>query len=138
MPTPILPNAESTMDSITALAAVLPAAQRSAAAYARGIGLFSGTAEIAAAHPSGRAYVIATKLALIHSEAAEAVEEIRSRDTDLDLDPRPAGDPLSAELADIVLRTLELAEDLHVDLGAALVAKAAGTVGDYRHGGVRF
>jgi NTP pyrophosphatase (non-canonical NTP hydrolase) len=131
-------TAENTMAAIGALAALLPAAQRSARAYAKGIDLFSGAGEIEAAHPSGRAYVIATKLALIHSEVTEAVQEIRDRKTDLDLDPRPADDPLSAELADVILRTLELAEDLHVDLGAALRAKTLDTVSRYRHDGVRF
>ncbi len=131
-------SAENTMDNIRALAAVLPAAQHSAYGYARSIDLFSGADQIEAAHPAGRAYVVATKLALIHSEVTEALLEIRSRTTSLERQPRPADDPLSSELADIVLRTLELAEDLHIDLGAALLAKTADTVGRYRHGGVRF
>lgn len=127
-----------TMRHIRELARALPAAQRSAHAYARSIDLFSGADEVQRAHPSGRAYVIATKLALIHSEVTEALLEIRSRQTDLDLPTRAADDPLSSELADIMLRTLELAEDLGIDLGAAIAAKAGDTVGRYRHGGVRF
>ena len=127
-----------TMRHIGELARALPAAQRSAHAYARRIDLFSGAEEVRRAHPSGRAYVVATKLALIHSEVTEALLEIRSRQTDLDLPTRTADDPLSSELADIVLRTLELAEDLGIDLGAAIAAKAADTVVRYRHGGVRF
>jgi len=138
---PAIPSEEEraqTMHHIRELARALPDAQRSAHAYARSIGLFTGAKEVEKAHPSGRAYVVATKLALIHSEVTEALLEVRSRDTDLDLPVRPADDPLSAELADIMLRTLELAEDLGIDLGAALEAKAADTVGRYRHGGVRF
>lgn len=127
-----------TMRHIGELARVLPGAQRSAHAYARGIDLFSGAEEVQRAHPTGRAYVVATKLALIHSEVTEALLEIRNRETDLDLPARTADDPLSSELADIMLRTLELAEDLGIDLGAAIEAKAADTVGRYRHGGVRF
>lgn len=127
-----------TMHHVRELARVLPAAQRSAHAYARGIALFSGAPEVRQAHPSGRAYVVATKLALIHSEVTEALLEIRKRETDLDLPTRAPDDPLSSELADIMLRTLELAEDLGIDLGAAIEAKVADTVGRYRHGGVRF
>lgn len=123
---------------IEALAALLPDAQRVAHAYAREIDLFSGSAEIEAAHPSGRAYLAATRMALLQSEVAEALQEIRSRDLDLDPAARRPDDALSLELADILIRTLELSEYLGVDLGAALVAKTAGTLGGYRHGGVRF
>jgi NTP pyrophosphatase (non-canonical NTP hydrolase) len=123
---------------IEALAAVLPAAQRSAHEYARGIDLFSGADEVAAAHPAGRAYVAATRMALLQSEVSEALQEIRSRSLDLDPAARRPGDALSLELADILIRTLELAEYLGVDLGAALVAKTADTLSGYRHGGVRF
>lgn len=138
---PSVPSEEAraqTMRHIRELARTLPGAQRSAHAYARSIGLFTGAEEVQKAHPSGRAYVVATKLALIHSEVTEALLEIRNRETDLDLPVRAADDPLSAELADIMLRTLELAEDLGIDLGAAIEAKAGDTVGRYRHGGVRF
>ncbi|MEV4641691.1 hypothetical protein AB0J80_30540 [Actinoplanes sp. NPDC049548] len=124
--------------SIEALAALLPDAQRSAHAYARSIDLFSGSDDVAASHPSGRAYVAATRMALLHSEVSEALQEIRSRELDLDPAARRPDDALSLELADILIRTLELAEYLGVDLGAALVTKTADTLGGYRHGGVRF
>ncbi|GLY05434.1 MULTISPECIES: hypothetical protein [Actinoplanes] len=123
---------------IEALAALLPAAQRGAHAYAKKIDLFSGSDEVAAAHPSGRAYLAAARLALLQSEAAEALQEIRDRAVDLDPAARRPDDALSLELADIMIRLLELSEFLGVDLGAALVAKTADTVGGYRHGGVRF
>ncbi len=123
---------------IEAVAALLPDAQRAAHAYARGIDLFSGSDAVEAAHPSGRAYVAATRMALLQSEVSEALQEIRSRDLDLDPSARRPDDALSLELADILIRTLELSEYLGVDLGAALVAKTAGTLGGYRHGGVRF
>jgi hypothetical protein len=127
-----------TLRHIEALAAVLPAAQRSAHEYARSIDLFSGSDDIAAAHPAGRAYVAATRMALLQSEVSEALQEIRSRSLDLDPAARRPGDALSLELADILIRTLELSEYLGVDLGAALVAKTADTLSGYRHGGVRF
>ena len=126
------------LQHIQALAALLPGAQRSAHAYARGIDLFSGADAIEAAHPAGRAYVAATRMALLQSEVSEALEEIRDRTVDLDPGARRPDDALSRELADILIRTLELAEYLGVDLGAALVAKTADTLGGYRHGGVRF
>jgi NTP pyrophosphatase (non-canonical NTP hydrolase) len=68
----------------------------------------------------------------------EALEEIRSRTLDLDPAARRPDDALSRELADILIRTLELSEYLGVDLGAALVAKTAETLGGDRHGGVHF
>jgi NTP pyrophosphatase (non-canonical NTP hydrolase) len=123
---------------IQALAALLPEAQRSAHAYARSIDLFSGADEIEAAHSSGRAYVAATRMALLQSEVSEALQEIRDRSLDLDPAARRPDDALSLELADILIRTLELSEYLGVDLGAALVAKTADTLDGYRHGGVRF
>jgi NTP pyrophosphatase (non-canonical NTP hydrolase) len=123
---------------ILALAALLPAAQRSAYEYAASVDLFSGSAEITAAHPAGRAYLVATKIALIQSEASEALQEIRSEQTDLDPSARRPNDALSLELADIVIRVLELAEDLGVDLGGALVSKTRATLSHYRHGGMRF
>ncbi|MDI6103411.1 hypothetical protein QLQ12_32865 [Actinoplanes sp. NEAU-A12] len=123
---------------IQALAALLPEAQRSAHAYARSIDLFSGADDIEAAHPSGRAYVAATRMALLQSEVSEALQEIRDRSLDLHPAARRPDDSLSLELADILIRTLELSEYLGVDLGAALVAKTADTLNGYRHGGVRF
>ncbi|GAA1636081.1 hypothetical protein [Actinoplanes couchii] len=127
-----------TLRHIEALAALLPDAQRGAHAYARKIDLFSGSDQVETAHPSGRAYVAATRMALLQSEVSEALQEIRSRDLDLDPAARRPDDALSLELADILIRTLELSEYLGVDLGAALVAKTADTLGGYRHGGVRF
>ncbi|MBG0565560.1 hypothetical protein [Actinoplanes aureus] len=126
------------LQHIKALAALLPDAQRSAHAYARSVDLFSGADEIEAAHESGRAYVAATRMALLQSEVSEALQEIRSRTLDLAPDARRPDDALSLELADILIRTLELSEYLGVDLGAALVTKTAETLSGYRHGGVRF
>ncbi|MEU4428775.1 hypothetical protein AB0F81_49890 [Actinoplanes sp. NPDC024001] len=123
---------------IEALAALLPDAQRSAHAYAREIDLFSGAGALEQAHESGRAYVAATRMALLQSEVSEALQEIRSRSLDLDPGARRPDDALSRELADILIRTLELSEYLGVDLGAALVAKTAETLSGYRHGNVRF
>jgi len=81
-------------------------------------------------------FAVATKLALIHSEVSEALAEVRL--------PRRAirGEEASefgGELADIVLRVMDLAEMCDIDLGKAIEEKFA-TYGTrpYRHGGKRF
>lgn len=81
---------------------------------------------------------IAAKLALIHSEVSEALECVRdddmqARETD---DGKPEGMP--SELADIVLRTADLAGALGIDLASAIEAKMAfNSTRKHRHGGRR-
>lgn len=70
---------------------------------------------------------IITKLALIDCEVAEAIEEIRNGN-DLHVyytgtDRKPEGFP--TELADVIIRTLDLAEMLGVDLSAVIDEKLA-------------
>jgi NTP pyrophosphatase (non-canonical NTP hydrolase) len=81
---------------------------------------------------------IPLKLALIHSEISEALEEYRGGR----LLPycgaggKPEG--FGVELADAVIRILDLAEALEIDLEAAIVDKHEFNVKrPYRHGGKR-
>lgn len=77
-------------------------------------------------------------LALIHSEVSEAVELVRQ----VDFDPRrqwhredgkPEG--LPSELADIVIRVLETAEALGIDMQSAMTEKNQfNKTRPYRHG----
>jgi NTP pyrophosphatase (non-canonical NTP hydrolase) len=78
------------------------------------------------------------KMALIHSEVSEAVEEARVytmthiylRDTD----GKPEGVPI--ELADAVIRICDLAQHHDIDLGAAIEQKMAfNSTRPHRHGG---
>ncbi len=57
---------------------------------------------------------IMTNLALIHSEVSEAVEALRK-------DP----DHIGEELADVLIRTLELSHMLGIDIGALTFEKMA-------------
>lgn len=73
----------------------------------------------------GQVYV---KLALIHSEVSEATEEIRNVTTIEDLSARQtdeSGKPIgfASELADVVIRVMDLAGDLGIDLGAVIAEK---------------
>lgn len=69
---------------------------------------------------------IATKLALIHSEASEALEALRVNDF-------PA---FEEELADTLIRVLDLAGGLGIDMDTAVRTKLAyNRTRGYRHGG---
>lgn len=69
--------------------------------------------------------VFASKLALIHSEVSEALEEARNgkslQENWQSLPQKPEGVP--AELADIVIRVFDLAGWLQIDLEQAIVEK---------------
>ena len=65
-------------------------------------------------------------LCLIHSEVSEALEAYREANTDL----------LAEELADVVIRTLDMAAGLGIDLQAQILAKhRKNKTRPWRHGG---
>jgi NTP pyrophosphatase (non-canonical NTP hydrolase) len=80
---------------------------------------------------------IAEKLALIHSETSEALEDVRAgRDIDSNTyraDGKPEG--LPSELADIIIRIGDLAGWLGIDLEAAVIEKMQFNASrPYKHG----
>lgn len=65
-------------------------------------------------------YVVATKIALIHSEISEALEGYRSGKMD---DKLPERAQIEVELADAVIRIGDLADQLGLDVGGAIAEK---------------
>jgi NTP pyrophosphatase (non-canonical NTP hydrolase) len=65
--------------------------------------------------------VVAEKLALIHSEVSEALEAVRHGNPPSDHVPEMDG--FSEELADTVIRILDLAEARGIDLRNAILTK---------------
>ncbi len=87
---------------------------------------------------------IAAKLALVHNEVSEALECVRDGDMrTLYRRPYPGFDArkpegFPTELADIVIRVMDLAEATGVDLGAAILEKMDyNETRPYKHGGKR-
>lgn len=62
-------------------------------------------------------YAVMEKLALIHAEVSEAVEVVR--------DHEGTAAKLTEELADVIIRTLDLAAACGFDIGDAVVSKLA-------------
>ena len=75
------------------------------------------------------------KLAMVTSEVSEAVECVRSGEPHLDIrDGKPEG--IGAELADVVIRVMDLCEALNIDLENCLDVKAEYNESRlHRHGG---
>lgn len=65
-------------------------------------------------------YVAGTKIALSHSEISEALEGMRKGIMDDHLPHRPM---IEVELADAIIRILDIAGALNLDVGGALVEK---------------
>lgn len=80
---------------------------------------------------------IGETLMLIVTEVAEAMEEVRDPDFTTDSMRAPDGKPIGigSELADIVIRTMHLAERLGIDLGEEVVEKLRyNETRSFRHG----
>jgi len=91
----------------------------------------SGALEIT----SREADAVAAKLALVHSEVSEALEALRvGMIRTVDIDGKPEG--LANELADVVIRVLNLAAMLEIDMSDELERKMAyNEKREYKHGG---
>jgi hypothetical protein len=72
------------------------------------------------AHPKGDITLILSKLALVHSEVSEAVEGVRKGLMDDHLKERPMAE---VELADAIIRAMDLAGHEGWDLAGAIVEK---------------
>lgn len=70
-------------------------------------------------------YLVSTKLALIHQELSEALDEIRDGTPLAELLSDAHGKPIgfASELADVIIRTLDLAEFFCIDMEEAIAAK---------------
>jgi NTP pyrophosphatase (non-canonical NTP hydrolase) len=79
---------------------------------------------------------IAARLALIHSETSEALEAVRSVGLGEWCSESGKPEGLGAELADVIIRVLDLAESVGIDMESHIVEKHAfNATRPHRHGG---
>lgn len=80
---------------------------------------------------------IGTLIALLHSELSEALEAARCGNQPDDHIPEYSG--LEAEMADVVIRIMDLAQAEGLDVAGAIIAKARYNDGRaFKHGGKEF
>lgn len=76
-----------------------------------------------------------TQLVLVHSEVSEAVEAERIGDSRMRLDEKGKPEGVPSELADVIIRVLDICGNRGIDISAAVKAKLDyNRTREYKHG----